>query len=51
MKEILQLSVSKFCQDMIDATKQWIKNTSPDMSEMLNIHEEGFSIGNAIRIQ
>ncbi|MCD4761634.1 hypothetical protein K8R32_01620 [bacterium] len=50
-KEILQLSVSKFCQDMIEATKQWIKETSKDTSEMLEIHENGFSIGNAIRIQ
>jgi len=36
---------------MIEATKQWIQETSPDTSKMLKIHENGFSIGNAIRIQ
>jgi len=45
-KETLLLSVLNFSQDMIEATKQWIKEKSPDTSEMLEIHENGFSVSN-----
>jgi len=52
-KNFLQLSVSNFCQDMIDATKQWLNDPAinKNLSEMLEIHENGFSIGGAIKIQ
>lgn len=52
-KNFLQLSVYNFCQDMIEATKQWLNDTpvTKNLSEMLEIHENGFSIGNAIKIQ
>jgi len=52
-KDFLQLSVNNFCQDMIKATKQWLNDRSinKNLSDMLEIHESGFSIGNAIKIQ
>jgi len=52
-KDFLQLSVNNFCQDMIEATKQWLNDRSinKNLSDMLEIHESGFSIGNAIKIQ
>lgn len=50
-KEILQLSVYQFCQDIIDATRQWIMIIWKDKSEILKIHEDGFLIGNWIHIQ
>ena len=38
---------------MIEATKQWLNDRSinKNLSDMLEIHESGFSIGNAIKIQ
>jgi len=52
-KDFLQLSVECFCQDMIEATNQWFCDPTvvKDLSKMLEIHENGFSIGNAIKIQ
>lgn len=52
-KNLLQLSTRVFCQDMITATKQWLNNpsVSKDLNDMLEIHENGFSIGGAIKIQ
>ena len=52
-KDFLQLSVNNFCQDMIEATKQWLNDRSinKNLSDMLEIHESGFSICNAIKIQ
>jgi hypothetical protein len=56
-KEFLQLSVYQFCQDIIEATQQWFIDVSKDqniqknIAEMLEIYEEGFSIGNALRIE
>ncbi|MBE7524877.1 MAG: hypothetical protein KJZ57_02165 [Anaerolineales bacterium] len=52
-KDFLQLSVNHFCQDMIAATKQWLNDPAinKNLSEMLEIHENGFSIGRAIKIQ
>lgn len=51
-KDILQLSVNHFCQDMTGAAKQWLDDTSvtKNLSEMLEICENGFSFGNAIKI-
>lgn len=51
-KNILQLSVNNFCQDMIEATKEWLNDSTntKDLSEILKIHENEFSIGNAIQI-
>jgi len=52
-KDFLQLSVNSFCQDMIGATKQWLNDSTVNnnLSEMLEIHENGFSISGAISIQ
>lgn len=52
-KDILLLSVTDFCQDMVKATKQWLDDTTvtKNLAEMLEINENGFSIGNAIKIQ
>ncbi|KKU80453.1 MAG: hypothetical protein UY05_C0007G0005 [Candidatus Peregrinibacteria bacterium GW2011_GWA2_47_7] len=53
-KEILKLSTSRFCQDIIEATNKWlddVKNNKiiqGNIAEMLDIHEGGFSIGRAI---
>ena len=51
-KDFLQLSVYDFCQDMIEATKQWLNDTTvtKNLSKMLVIREDGFSIGNAIKM-
>ena len=50
-KNILQLSVKDFCQDMIGAAKEWLNDSAviKDLSEMLVIHEKEFSIGSAIK--
>ena len=39
-KNFLQLSVNNFCQDMIEATKQWLGDptVTKNLSEMLEIH-------------
>ncbi len=56
-KTFLQLSVRQFCQDMVEAANQWLKDVSHDkeiqknIKKMLKIHEGGFSIGNAILIK
>jgi hypothetical protein len=56
-KDFLQLSANNFCQDMIEATKQWLmdvkdnESVQKNMAEMLEIHESGFSIGKAIKIE
>jgi len=52
-KNFLQLSTKKFCQDMINATKQWLDdpNVNKDLNDMLEIHENGFSIDGAIKIR
>ena len=56
-KDFLQLSTNNFCQDMIEATKQWLmdvkdnESVQKNMAEMLEIHESGFSIGKAIKIE
>jgi hypothetical protein len=55
-KDFLQLSVCQFCQDMLEATNQWLEDVSSnqaiqnDMKEMLVIHEGAFSIGGGLRI-
>lgn len=38
---------------MINATKQWLKDPAviKDLNDMLEIHENGFSIGGAIKMQ
>jgi len=53
-KEILKLSTLRFCQDIIAATNEWlndVKDNQPiqdNIAEMLDIHEDGFSIKKAI---
>ncbi len=53
-KEILQLSTFHFCQDIIDATKEWLNDVKDNpviqrnISEILDIHKEGFSVGGEI---
>ncbi len=56
-KNFLQLSTHQFCQDMIEATKQWLKDVEDNklvqenMAKMLEIHEGEFSIGRAVRFK
>lgn len=56
-KEILQLSVNNFCQDMIEAVEKWLtevasnQNIQKNITEMLEIYEGGFSIDNKLRIE
>lgn len=53
-KDFLQLSTFHFCQDIINATNEWLSDVKNDEAiqknvvELLKIHEGGFSIGNAI---
>jgi len=51
-KNCLQLSVNNFCQDMVEATNQWLSDSTVNksLSEMLEIHENGFSVG-GLKIQ
>lgn len=52
-KDFLQLSIYHFCQDMIAATKRWLndKSVTKNLYGILEIHENGFSIGNVVKIQ
>ncbi|MFH0857688.1 MAG: hypothetical protein V1848_02995 [Candidatus Magasanikbacteria bacterium] len=52
-KNFLQLSTKIFCQDMINATKQWLNDltVNKDLGDLLEIYENGFSIGGAIKMQ
>lgn len=49
-KQVLLLSTKDFCQDMIAATREWLDDptVNKDLSDILEIHENGFSIGRAI---
>lgn len=51
-KDFLLLSTYDFCKDMIKAAEQWLNDPTitKDLSDMLEIHENGFSIGNAVKI-
>ncbi|MFH1459991.1 MAG: hypothetical protein ABIG64_06430 [Candidatus Omnitrophota bacterium] len=55
-KEILQLSTFHFCEDIVAATNKWlddVKNNKviqKSIAELLEIHEDGFSVGNGIFI-
>lgn len=55
-KDFLQLSVGEFCQDMLEAAKQWLDDVSSNQEiqvnirEMSAIREGGFSIG-GVRIE
>ena len=51
-KSFLQLSVYHFCRDIIEATKQWLNDTSIGKMQfdVLEIREPGFFIGD-IKIQ
>lgn len=50
-KFFLQLSVRQFCEEIIEATEQWLfdvksnESVQKNIKEMLKIHERGFSIG------
>lgn len=46
-KTLLVLSVKQFCQDLIDATNDWLydQTINKDYSNLLEIHEKGLSIG------
>ncbi|OLS14292.1 MAG: hypothetical protein RBG13Loki_2080 [Promethearchaeota archaeon CR_4] len=50
-KEVLTISVQNFCQDFIEAVKQWLANTasSPrvqkNLGSMFKIHEPGDQMG------
>ena len=46
-KTFLELSVKQFCQDLIDATNDWLNDQTinKDYSKLLEIHENGVSIG------
>jgi hypothetical protein len=53
-KKILVLSVKHFCQDLLDATKDWLNDQTinKEYSNLLEIHETGLSIGGGgIRIE
>jgi len=52
-KAFLQLSVYDFCRDMIGATEEWLNDSriQKNISEMIEIHENSFAIGNAPKIQ
>jgi hypothetical protein len=53
-KSILQLSTFQFCQDIIDATNKWLNDVrdnetiQKNITELLDIREGGFNIGNVI---
>jgi hypothetical protein len=56
-KEILQLSTFHFCEDIIAAANKWLDDVGSNaviqksIAELLDIHEDGFPIGNAISIK